>query len=109
MFAHIQAQYPDQQFHRDTTTASPPSIPLLRQALFHKFVVKNGRRFTAAEMNPSSRNALVAARVSPTNTLIWVGEIMNILTVDQKFGRESVVQIRWLKPLQYVIDDASSI
>ena len=97
------------KFHRDTSFAPPPSKPLFHQALFHRYFIKNGRRYTAASMMElQPKNSLVLAHLYPSN-LPWVGEIMNILTIQQSFGQEACIQIRWLKPISYHIHDPTSI
>lgn len=97
------------RFHRNTIVLPGPSIPLLRRAYFHKFVIKDGRRYTSALMNTTVRNSLVRAQVAASFPFSWVGEIMNIFTIHQKFGRESFVQIRWMKSLPVTLFPPDSI
>ena len=72
------------KFHQDTSFAPPLSKPL-----FHQYFIKNGWCYTAASMmDLQPRNSLVLAHLYPSE-LPWVGEIMNILTVQQCFGQEA--------------------
>lgn len=62
----------------------------------------------ASMMDSPPRNSLVLAHLFPSQ-VPWVGEIMNIITVEQSFGQEAFVQIRWLKPLGSYVHAPDSI
>lgn len=74
-----------------------PAPALTRRFWFHDYAIVNGRRYCASPSKSTThRNALIEAIMHPAMPLRKVGEITNIVTVEQNgVGPYNFAEVRW--------------
>jgi len=75
------------------------SVPLQQSATFYDYAIVNQHRYYASNRTTSTSSSLVEVVVSETGRT-WVGELMDIIHINQSNGYIFTLgHIRWFRPL----------
>ncbi|RXW14412.1 hypothetical protein EST38_g11447 [Candolleomyces aberdarensis] len=76
----------------------PGSVPLVSEALFFDYVIIQGRRYHASHRAGNAKNSMVEVFVSQMGNT-WIGELQDIIQIEQKPSKFVLGSFRWLQPL----------
>ncbi|KAK0470420.1 uncharacterized protein EV420DRAFT_1616565 [Desarmillaria tabescens] len=105
LLRHLQARFPALHLRSYFALGDATSLPLDPRAIIFDYAIVAQRHYWSLSHANSNANSLVAICTGSQHNDIRIGELLDIITLQQKeLGVQSLGHVRWLKPANISLD-----